>query len=337
MSYKEYLYDQLPCILVNVFSAILCSVFLSSVNIGKGIIGILLLIWFLILICYINVRYYFRNHYFRKIQSQLDHLDQKFLIAEVMDRPEHADDRFYYSLLKAANKSMIEQVSASRRERKEYKEYIEQWIHDVKTPIAAMQLVCENNKSDTTRKLLIELEKINHFTQQALYYARSENVENDYLIKETVLAGMIHQAVSENKQLLLQNHIGVQIEDCECTVYTDEKWIGFILNQLIANAVKYRAEEPILKFKASSEQSKVILSVCDNGIGIPESDLPRVFDKGFTGQNGRTSQNSTGIGLYLCKRLSDKLGIDISIESNSGQGTAVKLSFPKGDFVEVQN
>ncbi|MBE6905085.1 MAG: HAMP domain-containing histidine kinase [Ruminococcaceae bacterium] len=337
MSYKEYWKDQLPCILVNALSAAACSVFLSSVNIGKGIIGILLLIWFLILICYINVRYYFRNRYFRKIQSQLDHLDQKFLISEVMDRPEHVNDRFYYSLLKAANKSMIEQVSASKRERKEYKEYIEQWIHDVKTPIAAMQLICENNKSDTTRKLLIELEKINHFTQQALYYARSENVEKDYLIKETVLSGMIHQAVSENKQLLLQNHIGVQIENCECSVYTDEKWIGFILNQLIANAVKYRTEEPILKFKANPEQSKVILSVCDNGIGIPDSDLPRVFDKGFTGQNGRTDKGSTGIGLYLCKRLSDKLGIGISIESNPEQGTAVKLSFPKGDFVEVQN
>lgn len=209
-------------------------------------------------------------------------------------------------------------------------------IHDVKTPISAMKLLCENNKSDTTRKLMAELEKVSHYTDQALYYARSENVEKDYFIKEVSLSEMIHAAVAENKQLLLQNHISVEVNNCDNTVYTDEKWIGFILNQIIANAVKYSGKEPKIGFEVNSKQGQVVLIIYDNGVGISEPDLPRIFEKGFTGQNGRTGKSSTGIGLFLCKRLCEKLGIGIAVKSESGQGTQVELFFPKGDFVRVQ-
>ncbi|SCL97038.1 sensor histidine kinase [Sporanaerobacter sp. PP17-6a] len=336
MSCRDYLKDQIPCIITHILSMVGFTVFMSAVNIDKDIICILLISWALIVIFYIGICYCFRYRYFKQILLQLDSLDKKYLIAEVMDMPTREDDKIYYNILRTSNKSMIEEVSRSKRERGEYKEYIEQWIHDVKTPIAAMQLVCENNKSDTTRKVMVELEKISHFVDQALYYARSENVEKDYLIKEVVLSDMVHAAIGENKQLLLQNHISVRVENCEYTVYTDEKWIGFILNQLIVNGVKYRSDHPLLIFESCSEQSKVKLLIRDNGIGISASDLLRIFDKGFTGKNGRTGRNSTGIGLYLCKRLCDKLGIGISAHSKQGQGTTIELSFPKGDFVKVR-
>jgi signal transduction histidine kinase len=277
-----------------------------------------------------------RKRYFSELLLQLERLDKKYLISEVMEHPILTEDKIYYGLLKAANKSMMEQVSESKQERKEYKEYIEQWIHDVKTPISAMKLLCENNKSDTTRKLIAELEKVSHYTDQALYYARSENVEKDYLIKEVSLSEIIHAAVAENKQLLLQNHISVEVNDCDSTVYTDEKWIGFILNQLIANAIKYSGKEPKITFEENSKQGQVVLIIRDNGIGISETDLPRIFEKGFTGENGRTGKSSTGIGLFLCKRLCEKLDIGIAVKSESGQGTQVELYFPKGDFVKVQ-
>lgn len=337
MRYADYMKEQLPCIVIHILSMLACWLFLSAVDIDGGIIGILLVVWLFIATSYIHVRFYYRNRYFKEILLQLESLDKKYLIAEVIQPPELSADRIYYGILKAANKSMMEQVSLSVRERKEYKEYIEQWIHDVKTPIAAMRLICENNKSDITRKLMAELEKISHFTDQALYYARSENVEKDYLIKEVTLSDMVHAAIAENKQLLLQNHTSIQVENCEYTVYTDEKWIGFILNQLIVNAVKYSNKNSSLVFRARSEQGKVSLFICDNGFGISESDLPRIFDKGFTGENGRTNgKNSTGIGLYLCKRLCDKLGIGISVRSKQDQGTTMELRFPTGDFVKVQ-
>lgn len=336
MRYKEYLKDQLPAIITHVLSMLFCVVFLSAIDIQASIILILLLIWFLIAASYIHIRFVFRKRYFAELLLQLERLDKKYLISEVIELPILTEDKIYYRLLKAANKSMMEQVSESKRERKEYKEYIEQWIHDVKTPISAMKLLCENNKSDITRKLMAELEKVSHYTDQALYYARSENVEKDYLIKEVSMSEMIHAAVAENKQLLLQNHISVEVNNCDNTVYTDEKWIGFILNQLIANAVKYCKKEPKITFEENSKQGQVVLIIRDNGIGISETDLPRIFEKGFTGENGRTGKSSTGIGLFLCKRLCEKLGIGIAVKSESGQGTQVELYFPKGDFVKVQ-
>ena len=236
------------------------------------------------------------------------------------------EDQVYYQLLKMAGKSMLEQIGEVERERLAYKEYIEQWIHEIKTPITAMKLLCENHRTDWTKELLLELEKTNRFTEQALYYARSEHTEKDYSVREMALSQVVHQAIADNKYLLLQGGMRLEVEEMQNTVYSDEKWVRFILNQLIANAVKYRTEQPVLRISTHKRQDQVVLVMEDNGIGIAASDLPRIFEKGFTGQNGRMVQQSTGIGLYLCKRLCEKLGIGIAAES-SEQGTAISLAF----------
>ena len=247
------------------------------------------------------------------------------------------EDQVYYQLLKMAGKSMLEQIGEVERERLAYKEYIEQWIHEIKTPITAMKLLCENHRTDWTKELLLELEKTNRFTEQALYYARSEHTEKDYSVREMALSQVVHQAIADNKYLLLQGGMRLEVEEMQNTVYSDEKWVRFILNQLIANAVKYRTEQPVLRISTHKRQDQVVLVVEDNGIGIAASDLPRIFEKGFTGQNGRMVQQSTGIGLYLCKRLCEKLGIGITAES-SEHGTAISLSFHINCLIhEVQN
>ena len=262
----------------------------------------------------------------RQVVDMTEQLSERYLISEVMELPEQAEDQVYYRILKMAGKSMLEQISEVKRERLEYKEYIEQWIHEIKTPITAMKLLCENHRTEWTKELLLELEKTNRFTEQALYYARSEHTEKDYSVREMALSNVVHQAIADNKYLLLQNGVHLEVEEMQDTVYSDEKWVRFILNQLIVNAVKYRSEQPVLHFSASRQQDQVILVVEDNGIGIPSADLPRIFEKGFTGQNGRIVQQSTGIGLYLCKRLCEKLGIGITADS-SEHGTAISLSF----------
>ena len=268
----------------------------------------------------------------RQLLDMAGQLSERYLISEVMELPEQAEDQVYYRLLKMAEKSMLEQIGEIRRERQEYKEYIEQWIHEIKTPITAMKLLCENHRTDWTKELLLELEKTNRFTEQALYYARSEHTEKDYSVREMALAEVVHQAIADNKYLLLQSGVHLEVEDIQDTVYSDEKWVRFILNQLIANAVKYRGKQPLLRFSARRQQDQVVLVVKDNGIGISPADLPRIFEKGFTGQNGRIVQQSTGIGLFLCKRLCDKLGIGISA-SSVGKGTTISLSFHINDFV----
>lgn len=259
-------------------------------------------------------------------------LDERYLLPEIMKEPERADEQVFYQIMKMAEKSMLEQIGEVRRERQEYKEYIEQWIHEVKTPITAMKLICENNRYSFTRELMAELENINRFTEQALYYARSEHTEKDYSIREIGLSNVVHGAIADNKYLLRQNNVAITVENVEYSIYSDDKWLRFILDQLISNAVKYHADQPVLHFFAIKENDNITLSVEDNGIGIPQSDLPRIFEKGFTGQNGRTIHSSTGIGLYLCRRLCDKLGIDISA-SSEGKGTTIFLSFHINDFV----
>lgn len=261
-----------------------------------------------------------------------EQLEERYLIPEIMTVPDKADDRVFYQIMKMAEKSMLEKIGEIHSERKEYKEYIEQWIHEVKTPITAMRLLCENDRSSFTRDMLAELEHINQYTEQALYYARSEHTEKDYFVREIKLSDVVHSAIADNKYLLRQSDIIIAVDDIRSIIYTDDKWVLFILNQIIRNAIKYRSDQPTLHFSTTKTNDRIILSVKDNGIGIPQSDLPRIFEKGFTGQNGRTGKNSTGIGLYLCKNLCDKLGIGLTAYSEN-KGTTIALSFQINDFV----
>lgn len=309
------------------------AIFLRVTGNSFDSVFLILLIWIVILTVHLAISYYSRRVQLEKLLKLAEQLEERYLLSEVMEKPERADDQVYYRILKLTGKSMLEQVAEVRRERTQYKEYVEQWIHEIKTPITAMKLLCENDHSQAAKELLAELEKVNCFTEQALYYARSEHTEKDYTVREIRLSDVIHQSIAENKYLLLQNGVGIDMQETDDIVYSDEKWLCFILNQLIVNSVKYRAEHPVLKFYTEHQGNQVILCVQDNGIGIDAGDLPRIFEKGFTGQNGRKAHSSTGMGLYLCKRLCDKLGIGICADSE-GSGTSIYLSFHVNDFVQ---
>ena len=336
MNGKQYLKNSLPVILINLLGMTALALFLSAGGVGIQTILLIAAVWVSTVVCYLNVVYFSRKRYLDKLLDMTEQLEEKYLITEVMKVPERADEQVLYRIMKMGEKSMLEKIGRIEKERKEYKEYIEQWIHEAKTPITAMKLLSENNRCDFTRELLIELENMNRYTEQALYYARSEHTEKDYLIRETDLEDVVHGAISDNKYLLRQNGVTITVDDMREHVYTDEKWVRFILDQIIGNAVKYQTEQPILHFYSVKKEDRIELSVEDNGIGISEGDLPHIFEKGFTGQNGRIVQSSTGIGLYLCKRLCDKLGIGMKAYSG-GEGTTIVLSFHINDFVaEVQ-
>lgn len=332
MNRRRYWKNRISFLLTNLVCMVALTVFLLVCDISISAVLLILVVWALVLLVGLFLTYWKRDRQMRQLLDMAEQLSERYLISEVMELPEQAEDQVYYRLLKMSGKSMLEQISEVKRERLEYKEYIEQWIHEIKTPITAMKLLCENHRTDWTKELLLELEKTNRFTEQALYFARSEYTEKDYSVREIALAQIVHQAIADNKYLLLQSGMRLEVEEIQDTVYSDEKWVRFILNQLIANAVKYRAGQPVLRFSACRQQNQVVLMVEDNGIGISPSDLPRIFEKGFTGQNGRIVQQSTGIGLYLCKRLCEKLGIGISANSE-GKGTTISLSFHINDFV----
>ena len=332
MNGKQYLKNQLPVILINLLGMLALALFLIASGNSIQTVLFILVVWLIVLASCLLLFYFSRKKYLNKLLDMTEQLKERYLPPEIMQEPERADEQVFYQIMKMAEKSMLERIGEVQRERKEYKEYIEQWIHEVKTPITAIKLICENNRCSFTRELMAELENINRFTEQALYYARSEHTEKDYSVREINLSDVVHGAIADNKYLLRQNNVAVTVEDVEYSIYSDDKWLRFILDQLISNAVKYRADQPVLHFFAVKENDRIILSVEDNGIGIPQSDLPRIFEKGFTGQNGRTIHSSTGIGLYLCRRLCDKLGIGISASSER-KGAAISLSFRINDFV----
>lgn len=333
MNGKQYWKDRILMLFTNLVCMLALSGFLIAVGNTWDSIFVILTVWILVLAGMLLLGYFQRKKRLDKLMRLTEGLEERYLLAEMLPEPEWAEEQVYFRLLKLASKSMLEQIGSVARERQEYREYIEQWIHEIKTPITAMKLLCENHRETFTRKQMTELEKITRFTEQALYYARSEHTEKDYSIQEIRLFDVVHQAIADNKYLLMQNQVSIEMEENEQNVYSDEKWLRFILNQLIVNAVKYSGEESALHFYMQRKGDQIFLLVEDHGIGIPDSDLPRIFEKGFTGQNGRLiDKNATGIGLYLCRRLCDKLGIGIVAQSGE-KGTTMVLSFQVNHFI----
>lgn len=284
MNGKQYWKDKIPIFIINIVCMVLLSVFLFFVGNNVDSIAVILIIWTMLLAGVLTFTYHQRKRRLNRLVKMAEGLEEKYLLSEMLPEPEHAEEQVYFQLLKMASKSMLEQIGTVARERQEYREYIEQWIHEIKTPITAMKLLCENHKEPFTRELMRELEKTNRFTEQALYYARSEYTEKDYSVQEIRLFDVVHQAIADNKYLLLQNQVALETEESELTVYSDDKWLRFILDQLIVNAVKYSREHPVLHFYTKVQGDQIFLFVEDHGIGICANDLPVFLRKVLPGK-----------------------------------------------------
>lgn len=200
-------------------------------------------------------------------------------------------------------------------------------------------MIIENNKTNVTKSIDEELQRIENYIEQALFYARSNTVEKDYYIKKVKLRDIVYESIKKNKNVLIQEKVSMNLHDLDLEVNTDSKWIGFILNQIIGNSIKYKKVDCRLEIEIYAKQGRenVILYIKDNGIGIKEGEVTRVFEKGFTGTNGRlVGKKSTGIGLYLCKNLCNKLGIQIELNSILDGGTKVQLVFPKSSYIDME-
>lgn len=333
MSLKDYLKSKLGTILLNTITLITLSTFLLSVGNEFEVIMTIGITWITVLFIYIMYEYKKRKSYFEIIEKCVSNIDKKYLISEVLEVPPFVESIPYYYLLKKSSKSMREEINKEKSRLKDYKEYIEQWIHEVKTPISLIKLIEENNRTTKSSAVLMQLEEIDRYVEQALFYARSEDVDKDYLIKEISLKNCVNSAITRNKQGFILNNIDIEIDNIDKTVYSDSKWLEFILNQIIVNAIKYANDkEQKVKVYAVDIKNGIKLIVEDNGIGIPKDEIDRVFEKGFTGNIGRVNSKSTGMGLYLCKKLCDKLGLLINIESEINNYTKVIITFPKGSF-----
>ena len=282
--------------------------------------------------CYIY-DYFNRKKYYDNLFKNLDGIDKKYFIAEILESGDFIESNIIYSVLEECTKSMKDEVADLKRNINDYKEYIETWVHEIKTPIASARLILENDEGYINKSVLEEIEKVEGFIEQVLFYARSSTVERDYIIKKIPLKNSINSVIRKNANILIEKRVNIQLEDIEKKVYCDSKWIEFILQQIISNSVKYMdKDEKYIKIRCLEKDKNIILKILDNGIGISEKSIEKVFEKGYTGENGRKYNNSTGMGLYLCKKLCLKLGLGISIKSKLGVGTEVTIVFPINNY-----
>lgn len=288
-------------------------------------------------ILYIIYDFNRRKKFYDKLLNDLDLLDKKYLITEMIDRPDFYEGEILYDALYEIDKSMAEKIKEYSLSIQDFKEYIEMWIHEVKLPLASLNLIVHNHKELSDKKITEQLKRLDDDIEQVLYYVRSENAEKDYLIKETELNKVISNVAMKNKDILLENNINFEVEVGNTKVLTDSKWLEFILNQIISNSIKYIRNnvEHLIKITTVENTKNVILKIYDNGIGISKSDIPKVFDKTFTGNNGRKIETSTGMGLYISKQLCKKLGHKIAIDSKENEYTEVIILFNKNDFLNV--
>lgn len=328
MKLADFLSDHLHQVLLHCVGMAALTVFLLATGTAWGIVVLILIVWALGLLAVLGVGYARASARLQQLDALMQGLDRKYLFAECAPSPRSQYERHWQGLMRRSSKAMIEAVSDAEAQQRDYREYIENWVHEIKAPITSAQLMCRNDASPLGQKLGPPLAQIEEHVERALYYARAGSVDHDFVITETPLTEAVAPAIARHKALLIQNGIRVETEGLDERVYTDAKWVTFIVGQLLANAARYHGNAPVIRITAKRLGRLVQLSIWDNGIGIPAHDLPRIFAQGFTGSNGRKAGTATGMGLYIAKRLAAQLQIELAANSTEGEFTEITLLFP---------
>lgn len=339
MRWKDYWKDKALFLILMGCCMVVTGIFLRLTGYAKGNVILLMLFWAFLLLLSLCREYMERRKYFEKTAEILEKMDQRYLLGELMPPSWRLEDRIYQDMIRKSNKSVIEKIRKLEAEQQQYKEYIESWVHEIKAPITGISLLCENGRKEENgaterfRQISMENARLENYVDMVLYYARSEQVYKDYLIQSCHLQETVYEVLERDRFLLIQNGIRAEV-NCDEDVFTDKKWLGFIVNQIVLNSVKYKRESsPYISFLTKKTTDHTCLIIEDNGIGIQEKDLPRIFEKGFTGENGRNQKKSTGIGLYLCKKLCDQLGLEIEAQSEADSYTRIILKFPQNTYI----
>ncbi len=261
------------------------------------------------------VEYYKRHKLLTELQNQIT------LSIDELPSPKDLLEKDYQSLIAVLYSDKIDFVSKSDSNRTNLIDYYTLWVHQIKTPIAAMRLLLQSKETQENDELLMELFKIEQYVEMVLGYLRLDSDYTDFILKKYRLDSIVKQAVRKFAKQFIRKKISLDYTESDTEVITDEKWLVFAIEQILSNALKYTNQGKILIYTIDGKT----LVIEDTGIGIEAEDLPRVFEKGFTGYNGRNDKKSTGIGLYLCKQILTKLGHTITIESETGKGTRVKI------------
>ncbi|MDN4558073.1 sensor histidine kinase [Clostridium perfringens] len=329
MNLRDFIKERIVFIIINSLILLFTAILLMVLKVDSFAILFIVIINGAGILIYHIFDYLRKKQYYNEIKENMESLDKKYLISEVIEEGTFTESKLIYDVICKSNKAMNDEIGEFKRGINDYREYIELWVHEIKTPIATCKLLIENNESPLTESIGEEVCKLENYIDQALFYTRSNTIEKDYIIKEMSLSSCVNKVLNNNADSLIKKRVKISLGDLEKKVYSDSKWIEFILGQIISNSIKYmNKEHKELKIYCSEGSKYVILNIEDDGAGISEKDISRIFDKGFTGENGRKFGKSTGIGLYLCKKLCKKLGLDITLISEEGKFTRVSIIFP---------
>lgn len=339
MKIKKYIIDHLSSIIIVIFSYLIIFLLLNLFRVEQSLIIAIMFILGIMVVSIIIINYYQKKNFYDELINNTNLLDKKYLILETISKPNFYEGKVLYQLLYEINKSMIEKVKENEDSVKDFKEYVEMWIHEVKIPISSLMLLCHNNKEILDNTYIEQVKRLDNYIDQVLYYVRSNNTEEDFVIKEVFLDKVISSVALKNKDDLLENKIDFIVCNKHMSVYTDSKWLEFILNQIINNSIKYKRNnvQSYIKIDIKRKNDQVILNISDNGIGIVKKDLPYVFKKSFTGENGRNRTKSTGMGLYIANKLCKKLGHKIEIKSSLEKGTTISIIFGENNFYKIKS
>lgn len=346
MRFVDFLATSWPGTVLSFVSAMLCAFILTASGVKEEIaVFVALLIVGAAFLAQV-VDYVRKKPFYSSLAACADGVEHPLWITEILDGADYLEGRLALEALKTVSKAANDDVAEYRRQVQEYREYVETWVHEAKSPLAAAHLMLENLMEelpadetgerllDKTEALGEELSRVEGYIEQALYFARSESLDRDYLIRAYDAEKLVADALRANARVLIGARVTPFLDGLDHTVFTDEKWMAFILGQLIQNSAKYANEEGgeiVFSSRLIDEggaTERIELEVRDNGCGVTQAELPRVFDRGFTGGNGRTGKRSTGIGLYLVKKLCDKMGLGVRADSRPGEFFSVTICFP---------
>jgi hypothetical protein len=263
--------------------------------------------------------------YFRAYRQRQQLFDRIELDYGQLPKAKTPAEKDYRQMIQKLGELNHSRLTEWQKQRQESLDYYTTWVHQIKTPIAVMRLNLQGEDTEEHRELLAELFRIEQYVDMVLSYVRLDSEQTDFVFAEYDLDAIIRQVIRKYAPQFVRRKIRLVYEPVQISVLTDEKWLLFILEQLVSNAVKYTPKGTI----TISVSPQKVLTVSDTGIGIAPEDLPRIFEKGFTGYNGRADKKATGLGLYLCRRTADKLGIRITAQSEPGKGSTFSLDLYK--------
>lgn len=333
MKFWKFLADQWVIILAwLLFVGLTVFVLWLSPNmyVDWSLVGYLALIEGTFLLGFLGIYYITRRHWWRKFELSDEKED---VLQDYFNGARSNEERMIQDYL---NHVLVEHQQTMQdllEKQQDQKDYIDSWVHEIKVPLAAVDLLLQSIEDDVPedKYLLVkdELEKIDDYVEQVLYYARLDSFSRDYLIQEYNLKEIVQAVVRSEANHFIQKNLHLDIVGEECHVLTDVKWVNFIVRQILSNAIKYTPNDGSIQIAMQQMEDGIALRIKDSGIGIPKEDIKRIFDKGFTGENGRRAeQHSTGLGLYLAYNLSEKLSIHLTAESIEGESTTMTLLFP---------